>query len=133
MFNIGAKVTALMPDGLSWPGIIVSDPTSEKKTILNRRTHEPVEIEVVRALVVTLRSLRSDPEATSYRLTTETVSYGYLTGLEPRFNNIVGLDVDADGVILSPQFALDKAREANAAFRANLFEARTAITAAEDL
>jgi len=129
---LGTTATISMPDGLLWPAIALGDETSEKVTVIDRRTSKPVEITVTRNDFLSLRTPKEEGEP-YLRLSNEVVMYGYKVVTNPRVRKIVGLDVDADGVLLDLQDLIDAVQTSDAAFRAAGFTARHGVTAAADL
>jgi hypothetical protein len=128
---LGTKVTISMPDGLLWPAIALGDETSTEVEIVDRRTNEKVKITVTRNDFVSLRTSKAGEKYA--RLSNEVVMYGYRVVTNPRVSPVVGLDVDADGVLIPLQQHLDNIAASDAISRAKAFEARHGATAAEDL
>lgn len=123
--RIGDKVTENMPTGLRWPGVAISDQTSEKVTIINRRTGQPVEITVTRADFISLRESREGEKYLA--LSTEVIQYGYRPVMEPRFNAIVGLDATPDGEIITLQDLVENHGVSYSAWQAANFAARNEV------
>ena len=129
--HIGSKVTQPMPNGLRWPAIAISEETSEDVTVINRNTMEPVTIKVTRADFLSLRETREGEQYPA--VTTEVVQYGYRPIAEPRFSNVIGLDVEADGTLRSLEQNVEEHGIKYSAWQAKNFEARRGATAAADL
>lgn len=130
-FEIGQKATVPMADGRMHPGIATSGPSFEEKTIINRVTKQPVVITIERQNFVQLRD-RLDGEK-YITVTPEVVQYGYKQGVMERFDDVIGLDVEADGTLRSLQTNLTAAVESRAKFLAEQYALRHNVTAAADL
>jgi hypothetical protein len=129
--NVGTKATNPMPNGLAWPSLCISEPVSEVTTVVNKSTGQPVEITITRADFISLRENLAGEAYLS--LTTETVQYGYRPIAMPRFDNVVGLDVDADGAKITLGELLKAHAATYAEFSARMFEQRRGAVAAEDI
>lgn len=129
---IGNKVTTPMPDGLLWPAVAVSELTIEPTTVINRSTGKPVEIIVSRFTALSLRTPKDGGPA-YLALSTEVKDYGYRPVAMPRFTNIIGLDVDENGALISLEESMEAHGVSYSKWAAGNFEARNGVTAAADL
>lgn len=127
----GTKATNTLADGRAYPAVAISDPVVTKKTIVNRTTGQPVEIEVTRADFISLRENLAGETYLAY--SNETVQYGYLPIAMPRFSSVVGLDADADGAVITLQELIEAHGVSYSAFQAKNFETRRGATLATDL
>lgn len=132
MSFIGTKVTTPMPDGLLWPAVAVSELTVTKTIVINRNTGAPVEIDVSRFTALSIRTPKDGGPA-YLALSTEVRDYGYRPVAMPRFTNIVGLDVDQNGALISLEEAMETHGVSYSKWAASNFEARNGVTAAADL
>lgn len=124
--KVGSKVTIGLPNGLRWPGVAISDETSERVTIVSRTTNLPVEITVSRFDVISLRESRAGDKYLA--LGSEVSHYGYRVVSEPRFNAIIGLDVEETGEPIGLQALIESHGAARSVWQAAQFEARQGAT-----
>lgn len=129
--KIGTKVTQPLPNGLRWPAVAVSDEVSEPITVISRSTGLPVTIAVTRADFISLRETRDGVKYLA--MTTEVVQYGYRPIAEPRFSNVIGLDVTEEGALIGLQELVEGHGESYSKWQAAQFEARRGATNAADL
>jgi hypothetical protein len=132
----GTKVTTEMANGIAFPGVALGEATSEEIEVVSRQTGEKVTIKVTRFDVISLRTTNpANGPVTSYLVRhSEVENYGFRPIASPRFNTIPGLDADPEtGEKYTLQMLSDLVSAARATFLAQQYEARHAVTAAEDL
>ena len=133
--KVGDKITTPMADGRLYPAIVITRETAEPVTIAvkvdGKPTGETVDIEVTRAEVLSLRTTREGVEYTA--VTNEVIQYGYRSVAMPRFDAVVGLDVNADGTIRTLTEAMADHAKTYGEWQAANYEARRGTVSAADL
>ena len=129
--RIGTKVSTVMPNGLIWPAVAITEETSKIVSVISKQTNLPVDITVTEADFISLRE-RLDGEQ-YLAMTTETVQYGYRPTAMPRFTSVEGLDVTEDGAVVTLAELMTAHAASYAKFAADQFEARRGALSAADL
>lgn len=127
----GQKVTIIMPDGLAWPAVAVSDAVQTPG-----KTRDGTDIIIERFDAVSLRETNpANGEVVTYpAFSNEVAQFGYRPNALPRFTTVAGLDADAEtGEKLTSQHLMDLVAAAQQAFQKRNFEARNGTTLASDL
>lgn len=127
----GTKVTIPIANGQRFPGVVVEVEDSTTKTVVNRQTNAPVEIEISRAIVISQRVSRAGE--TYLAMTSEVNMYGYRPIMEPRFSTVVGLDATPEGEKIGLQTLLDTHGESFSKWQEANYAARTTVVDANDL
>lgn len=134
--SAGDKITVSLANGVPWPAVAITDEVATPRV-----TRSGVDIIVTTFDCISQRiSLEEqakkdagEPFETYLALTNEVAMYGFRVVARPRHSNIVGLDVTADGTLITDEELTETQGLSYSAFQKAQFDLRNGATDALDL